>query len=373
MNNLFKFLYFETTRACNLKCRYCSTGSNKVRDYKSELSLSQIEQRIFIPAHDLGTEMIDFSGGEFILRRDFLDILRLANEMGFSIGMASNGVLLDERVLGKIKAVVGENLIISLGINSFDEKNPETRETTYDFVLKKLQMIESFQIRANISVTIGEFNKKKFHDTVNRIREMHLPYNRIPFVPRNCPRHDLMFTKESLKEYFHPVLRKYYNGQVSYTPYFLSSETYYQISGQTAHTTPVPTNPPVACWVGAYYAINPEGDVSPCPMFADQVIGGNVLQTDLKSILYESELFVKIIKRPSLKGKCGTCRYNFTCGGCRVMAYYKTGDPFAEDPTCFIDELTEDEILKLEQETEKSFKNYVRMAKFGKIFNAPTE
>ncbi|MGI6411319.1 MAG: SPASM domain-containing protein [Bacteroidales bacterium] len=37
-------------------------------------------------------------------------------------------------------------------------------------------------------------------------------------------------------------------------------------------------NPGVGCWVGAYYAINAEGEVAPCPMFLDHVSGGNVYE-----------------------------------------------------------------------------------------------
>ena len=37
-----------------------------------------------------------------------------------------------------------------------------------------------------------------------------------------------------------------------------------------------------------------------------------------------------------LKGKCGRCRYNGICGGCRGRALALTGDYLAADPTCFI-------------------------------------
>ena len=38
------------------------------------------------------------------------------------------------------------------------------------------------------------------------------------------------------------------------------------------------------------------------------------------------------------------------------MAYYETGDVFAEDPTCFIDELTPSELRELEQQTKRNFR-----------------
>jgi radical SAM protein with 4Fe4S-binding SPASM domain len=249
--------------------------------------------------------------------------------------------------------------------------NPETRDLETKFTLEVLEILEKYNVRANISVTIGDFNKQSFADTIENINKLKLPFNRIPFVPRSCKVHDLMFDKDSLKNYFHPVLRKYFNGQVSYTPYMLPPEIYETVSGQDLQVEQIPTNPNIGCWVGAYYAINPEGDVSPCPMFLDHVSGGNVFKTPLKSILYETELFKKITDRNNLEGKCGNCIYTHTCSGCRVMSYYLTGNVYAEDPTCFLQELNETEILEIEKETTESFKNYVRMAKFGNLFTNP--
>ena len=38
-----------------------------------------------------------------------------------------------------------------------------------------------------------------------------------------------------------------------------------------------------------------------------------------------------------IKGRCGTCRYFDICGGnTRVRAMQLTGDPWAEDPACYL-------------------------------------
>jgi len=43
-----------------------------------------------------------------------------------------------------------------------------------------------------------------------------------------------------------------------------------------------------------------------------------------------------------IKGRCGECRYFDICGGnTRVRAMQLTGDPWAEDPACY---LTDEEI-----------------------------
>jgi radical SAM protein with 4Fe4S-binding SPASM domain len=368
---LFHTLYFETTRNCNLNCQYCSTGSNTKKKH-IDITKDQIVKRIFEPAWDLGTNQIEFSGGEFLTRKDAFEILEIANKIGFKISVVSNGTILTDKVLTKLKTLLGDNILISLGVNEFSECNNSTRDYDSNKILELIKRIESFGITINMCVTVGKFNSKTFKDTIQTIDNLKLPYNRIPLVPRSYDCRDLMFDEKTMKEDINPVLRKYFRGYVSYVPFFLPPDVYESASSQNSSNNPVPTNPSIGCWVGSFYGINPEGEVAPCPLLLDHVSGGNVLKTNLKGILFESELFSKIVDRSNLKGKCKDCKYNYTCGGCRTMAFYKTGDIFGEDPDCFIDSLSEAELKQAEDETIKGFKNYNRMTKFANVFKKGT-
>lgn len=368
MSLLFHTLYFEATRNCNLNCSYCSTGSNS-KDKFQDLSFDIIVERIFKPAKQIGTKQIDFSGGEFLVRADAYKLLDVANRMGFRISIVSNGTTLSEKVLSVLKEILGDNLLISLGVNEFSNKNKQTRDYESDKILQIVDNLEKFNIAINICVTVGRFNCESFSETISIIDSLKLPYNRIPMVPRNANCKDLMFNKKLMQEKIHPTLRKYYRGYVSYVPFFLPPEHYEKVTQQNIENSLVPTNPSLGCWVGSFYGINAEGDVSPCPLLLDNISGGNVLEQNLEDILFNSNLFKNIVRRENLKGKCGTCKYNFTCGGCRAVAYYKTGDVYGEDPDCFIDMLSDEELKNLEKETIKGFKNYNRMAGFANVFN----
>jgi len=372
VNSLFHTLYLESTRCCNFACPECSSGSQHKDKIEEDLPYKIIIDRIFKPAKELGTKYIDFSGGEFLLRHDAFDLLAVANEMGFSIGILSNGSTLTEETLNKLEKLLGQNVIISLGINSFDDQNLITRNASKDFFLNVLSRLEKHHFAVNVSVTMGSFNCKTFNETLKNINDLHLPFNRVPYSPRNTDNRNWMFDKKIMKEHLHPALIEHYKGYVSYVPLFLSTKDYLEISNNKEKTHKVPTSPSVGCWVGSFYSINPKGDVAPCPLISDHVSGGNVITENLYDILYKSELFTKIVDRKNLEGDCGRCRYNYTCGGCRVYSYYLTGNLFASDPTCFIKDLTEDELKILEKKTAKNFKNYRRMVDFGKRKNSKT-
>jgi radical SAM protein with 4Fe4S-binding SPASM domain len=52
-----------------------------------------------------------------------------------------------------------------------------------------------------------------------------------------------------------------------------------------------------------------------------------------------------------LKGRCATCRFKTICGGSlRARAEISTGDPWAEDPGCY---LTDDEIAAVPAPAEE--------------------
>ncbi|MCX7862507.1 MAG: radical SAM protein [Bacteroidales bacterium] len=363
---MFHTLYLELTRRCNFACPYCSSGSNNKSLWEEEKNVSELVKYILNPAKDIGTNFIDFSGGEPFLYSHFFELLAISNQMGFKIGISTNGSLITSEIIKELKKILNNNLLISLGINSFDSKNAETRCKETSFFLEKLELLLSHGVNVNISITMGKFNCETFANSLKHIREMSLPFNRIPFAPRNSKEMSHMFDKQILKNYLHPALMESFHGLVSFVPFFLNPNDYEQITSQKAFETPVPLNPSIGCWVGSFYAINPRGDVAPCPLLSDNVSVGNVYHTPLQDILFHSELMKAITNRDNLKGKCGTCKYRWTCGGCRVMAYYRSNDIFAEDPTCFIDELSTDELNNLEKQTRKHFRNFVRMNEINK-------
>jgi radical SAM protein with 4Fe4S-binding SPASM domain len=104
---------------------------------------------------------------------------------------------------------------------------------------------------------------------------------------------------------------------------------------------------------------------------------GNVRETPLSSILAANDLLLKFRERKELKGKCGRCRYKHTCGGCRAIAYYKTGDYLESDPNCFFEpenESTVSEHEQLQNEKADKFINFISGQEPWKaLFNSTRE
>ncbi len=353
------------------------TGSNDAARVRSsvgrELSFEEIRDRVLIPAKALGVRAIGWSGGEFLLRKDALRLFRLTAELGFKCNICSNCELLDRDTLEQIKDATGGNLSIAVGLNSIEGGNDWSRNAEAERTLEVLELCDLLKIDRHVIITIGKYNTHSFERTVEFLVKRRISYNRSPLVARGSGADyfaEQGFDRDDLRDSFHPLLRRYVNGYVSYTPFFLSPELHAQVSGGASNGN-VPQNPPIGCWVGNWLALNAEGDLSVCPVLLDALSAGNVRDKPLDRLVAESPLFAELTDRSRLKGRCGRCRYQYTCGGCRAMAYYHSGDYLGEDPTCFFDPLDRSTVSEHEEQTNRLFKKYLIVARHAGFYQRP--
>ena len=84
---------WNLVRRCNLTCKHCYSVSAD-HDFPGELGTSEV----FSVMDDLKAfrvPVLILSGGEPLLRPDLFDIARRAKEMGFYVGLSTNGTLID--------------------------------------------------------------------------------------------------------------------------------------------------------------------------------------------------------------------------------------------------------------------------------------
>ncbi len=377
MGYSFSAIYFEATRLCNLRCPVCMTGSNNVETVresrKRELDLDEIREQVLIPGKKLQVKAVGWSGGEFLLRKDAFDLLRLTVDLGYKCNICSNCEILDREMLERIKEATRGKVSIAVGLNSIDEDNDWSRNAESQRTLEVLEMCRELRLDRHVIITIGKYNTESFEKTVEYLRKRRISYNRAPLVGRGSGSEYFNregFSRQDLEEKFHPALRSSVNGYVSYTPFFLSPELHEQVSGGRRNGT-VPQNPPIGCWVGNWLTLNAEGDLSVCPVMLDELNAGNVRDKPLDQLVNESEIFAALTDRSRLKGRCGRCRYQYTCGGCRAMAYYHSGDYLEEDPTCFFDPVDKNTVSEHEEETNRLFRKYLIVARHAGFYERP--
>ncbi len=91
---------FEITYECNFKCKYCYIRQS----YKSrnkELTTEEIYS-ILRQLKKIGCYYLGFTGGEPFIRKDILDVLKYAKNLGFEIIIYTNGSLINKNTMEQL-------------------------------------------------------------------------------------------------------------------------------------------------------------------------------------------------------------------------------------------------------------------------------
>ena len=91
--------HFELTGRCNLRCRHCYCTFEQKKD---TLSTSDIF-KIIDDLHASGTFGLVLTGGEIFIRKDISKILDYLHEKQFVLRLNTNGTLLDETMVSRLK------------------------------------------------------------------------------------------------------------------------------------------------------------------------------------------------------------------------------------------------------------------------------
>ena len=360
--NKFFLCYFETTRDCNLNCPYCMTRA-KHKPGGKELTTEEIKRLVIDEVKKYCSHpAMAFSGGEFLLRKDALELLEYTAGLDMWSFINTNATTLDKVSIKEIKRVTDNKVIFVFSLNSIESSIHEwSRADSLNTVIKAAKLCAKEKINFFFISTISKNNLHTLKKTIGFLKSKGIPVLRSPFVLRGAGKDysELLFSSDDMKNLIHPVLRGYHLSYVSYAPFFAGPE--FLNAKQKQLNINIGQ---FGCQAAkGFVGINAEGDVAPCVQLLDsEVKCGNVKETPLFSILEKNEVLIGLRERKALKGKCGICRYKHTCGGCRAISYYKTGDYLESDPNCFFepeDENSRSEHEDLQIKNAEKFINFI--------------
>jgi len=358
---------WNLTYRCNLACEHCyldAGGDPQVRGEsfadRSELGTEECFRVIDDLAAFAPECMTILTGGEPLLRRDILDIVRYAAARDLWVVVGTNGVRISENVAQRLLDAGARGLSLSLDALDPDRHDAFRRvrgawrntvegaailhRTGLPFIVQttagshnigELDAIADFayeRLAAKVwnlyflvptgrGQFVSDISPTQYDDVLAALSRIQRKYRRRMLVNAKCAPH-----------YIKTVLEQDADAAVDdaggTTP-----------DGPHDDADAAPTSIRVysggagGCPAGTHYmGIRPNGDVTPCPYLP--VFAGNLRSAALADLWSSSELFADIRRRNALGGRCGSCELNAHCGGCRARAYGMTGDVLAEDPLC---------------------------------------
>ena len=143
-------------RRCNLNCKHCYSISTD-KDFPGELSTSEVFS-VMDDLKSFGVPVLILSGGEPLLRPDIFDISKQAKDMGFYVGLSTNGTLIDEEMIKRIAAIGYDYVGISIdGIKETHDKF-RRREGAFDASMKGIRLCVNEGIKVGIRFTMTQDN-----------------------------------------------------------------------------------------------------------------------------------------------------------------------------------------------------------------------
>ncbi len=343
---------WNLVRRCNLTCKHCYSISAD-KDFPGELGTAEV----FAVMDDLKgfrVPVLILSGGEPLLRPDIFDIARRAKEMGFYVGLSSNGTLIDEGNIAHIAQVGFDYVGVSLdGIEATHDRF-RRKEGAFEASLAGIRLCRNQGIKVGVRFTMTQDNAGDLpallglmeEEHIDKFYLSHLNYagrgnvNRGTDAWHETTRRamDLLFDT-CWDHQLRGLGKEFVTGNNDADGVYLLHWVRRRFPHLEAHI-----RGKLAQWGGNASGVNVAnidnlGNVHPDTMWWHHTLG-NVRQRPFSAIWRDTSdpLMAGLKTRPRrVKGRCGACAWFDICGGnTRVRAEQLTGDPWEEDPACYL-------------------------------------
>ena len=125
----------DLTYKCNFSCRHCMFLNENLKEYTTAQIINLLDR-----LEDEKFVAVQFSGGEPLLRDDFLEILDYSSRKRFAISLATNGSLIDDKLIQHLKQSKVKN--IQLSIDGLEKSNNSLRGSgTFNTIVKALDKL----------------------------------------------------------------------------------------------------------------------------------------------------------------------------------------------------------------------------------------
>jgi len=338
-----KWIAWEITRRCNLKCVHCRSSSlitDKHPGFTTDEAFGLLDD-----IASYAKPVVVLSGGEPLLRKDVFDIARHGTDLGLRMCMATNGMLVNQDICEKIKSSGIRICSLSLdGATKDVHDNFRQQKGAFEGAIRAARLFKENGIDFLINSSFTRRNQSEIPKLAKLARELGATAWYMFMIVPTGRGEDIMEELISKEEY-EEILHWHYDMERQEKDMLVRptcAPHYYRIVLQRnkeeeekleKRTLKFSTGGSKGCLAGQLIAlIDVDGDVLPCSYFPKSA--GNVRERSFKDIWENSELFKDLRDFKSYKGRCGSCEYVGVCGGCRARAYAITGDYMDEEPYC---------------------------------------
>ena len=315
------------TSRCDLNCPCCYQDQH-VEDMQTKDILALIDQLSLAKVPRLL-----ISGGEPFLRKDLFEIMGYAKEKNMEIYIATNGRLIDQKIINRLGTIGLKHMSVSA--NGYSAETNFGRDSKgFDKIIENIKLLAKAKFEVFVSVVVMKDNYKllpKIFDYYYSLgiknfwlNRLNASYTKGYYQQHALSEKDIAELIKTRMEYGAKVFTLF-STSFACAFYEQTLEWAKKVGLFGCHSCGEKT-----CFIDS------NGDVYPCSYFhKTKYCAGNVLKTPFKEIWDKSPVLAQFRNTTDkLKGTCSTCHLKEICGGCRRLAYEVFDDIYAEDPAC---------------------------------------
>jgi Fe-coproporphyrin III synthase len=340
-------------RRCNLTCKHCYALSAD-HDYAGELDKAEV-CAVMDDLKAFKVPVLILSGGEPLLRPDLFEIAARAKAMRFYVGLSTNGTLIDTPMADRVAAAGFDYVGISLDGLAPTHDKFRRMQGAFAKSLAAVQLLRARGVKVGLRFTMTALNAHDLPALLQLMRDekvdkfyfSHLNYAGRGNIHR-AKDAQFMATRDALDLLFERAWAAAWEGRAEeyvtgnndadgpYLLQWVARRFPHWQAALRAH---------LVVWGGNSSGVNVAnidnlGKVHPDTMWWHHTLG-NVRERPFSAIWADtSEPLMAGLKahpRP-VEGRCAQCVHFDICGGnTRVRAQQVTGNPWAEDPGCYLD------------------------------------
>jgi radical SAM protein with 4Fe4S-binding SPASM domain len=173
----------EITMRCNLRCQHCYIPFSKRKGISQrELTVAEF-RRLFAEIADAGCLWLLITGGEPLLRPDFLEIYDTAKKMGFIITLFTNGTLITESIINHLAEFRPFSIEISLyGYSQETYENVTGIPGSFNRCMRGIELVLNRGLPLKIKSPLILANKHEIHKTKQFVENLGLDFRFDPVI-----------------------------------------------------------------------------------------------------------------------------------------------------------------------------------------------
>ena len=345
----------ELTHRCPLQCPYCSNPIELDRA-RSELTTEEWK-KVLSELAELGVLQVHFSGGEPTARKDLVELVKHANDVGLYTNLITSAVLLTREKLAELADAGLSHVQISFqGSEAASADRVAGLKDAHSKKIEVAKWTRELDLPLTVNAVMHRQNLHQLPDIIqmavdldaDRLEVANVQYygwalkNRAALMPSLAQIEETSRLVEDARTRLKGILA------IDYVV-----PDYYALRPKKC----------MGGWGRQFFNISPSGKILPCP--AAESITGLQFESvrsnhSIAWIWQNSEAFNRYRGTGWMPEPCKSCEFReVDFGGCRCQAFALTGDAGNTDPACTLSPMHETIFKQAEREAASGSDRFI--------------